>query len=77
MYFLKMPIICTKIESSLALKAYFKKNRITKSNERPMVTIIIVETKREGQKMHNSQEPKKKERASPSCGRKLFHPWPL
>ncbi len=32
---------------------------------------------KKSQKTHNPQEPKKRERASPSHGRKLSHTWPL
>jgi len=45
-----------------------------------MAGTIIGETKREGQrkdKCHTNCKNQKRERASPSCGRKLSHPWPL
>jgi len=50
-----------------------------KFNKRLMAGNITGETKREGQnqKMHSLQEPKKRERVSPSCGRKLSHTSPL
>ncbi len=52
------------------------------SNKRLMVRTIKGrqkgKAKMKGQKMHSLLEPKKKkERTSPSHGRKLSHPWPL
>jgi hypothetical protein len=51
------------------------------SNKRSMARTLTGETKRgrpkKGQKTTSPQEAKKGERASPSCGRKLSHLWPL
>jgi hypothetical protein len=46
-----------------------KNNAIQKSNKRLMVRTIKEETHK-GQKMHNVQEPIKRERANPFCGKK-------
>jgi len=51
-----------------------------KSNKKSMVGTITKETKREGQgkaKRCIACQNQKSEKASPSCSRKLSHPWPL
>jgi hypothetical protein len=58
-------------------KQIVEKSFPQKCNKRLMPGIITRETKREGQikaKGRTTHKNQKREKTSPSCGRKLFHP---
>jgi hypothetical protein len=44
-----------------------------KFNKRSMARTIIEETKREGQRCTTQRNKKKREKSSPTCGRKVFY----